>query len=287
MSLVVGLCANSATTPDEFYLESEGIEYTYVTTKGGKKVLVYLFEEEPLSILHQWQQDCQELYPRAVVLASASNCYNCHSYAWIMKEGGVTCWLDPLKPMSGETNLSHYWTDGNYARVSNPNVAEKIVYYNSNDWADSSVTHSAVESALSGYYDSKWGRWPLVRHEPDYVPPAYGTNRQYFVTKPSVVSGILNCSKGNGEIRPNVTAMYSSSNIPQSVVSATKSQVCYIETAKGDDAVDNGSAVIESIRTNGVTVTFTQTGMYEMFLRYYNERQMLIAEYWYQALVTL
>ncbi|MDR2911118.1 MAG: hypothetical protein LBV47_07130 [Bacteroidales bacterium] len=33
-------------------------------------------------------------YPQATVLANASNTYNCHSYAWNMKEGGPTCWLN-------------------------------------------------------------------------------------------------------------------------------------------------------------------------------------------------
>ena len=59
-------------------------------------------------------------------------------------------------------NVSKYWTNDIYTEVFSPQQAEKIVYYsNSNTSYDPNITHSAVVSSVSGYYESKGvhGHW--------------------------------------------------------------------------------------------------------------------------------
>lgn len=73
---------------------------------------------------------------------------------------------------NGTANVSNYWNDKSYISVTEGN-AEKIFYYNGD--------HSAIQSAVAGKYDSKWGQLPLMRHAPTYGPIMYKMNyRQYF-----------------------------------------------------------------------------------------------------------
>lgn len=60
---------------------------------------------------------------------------------------------------------------------------------------------------------------------------------------------------------------------------------CVIETAKGDDAVETGYAVINKTFSGGVNVTFTRGGIYEMYLRFYNQSQKLVGEFFYEPVV--
>ena len=77
-------------------------------------------------------------------------------------------------------NVSKYWTNDVYIETTSNYLADKIVYYDSNILNDNHITHSAVFSHIDGYYESKWGSWPLVRHLPTEVPPSYGTTYRYF-----------------------------------------------------------------------------------------------------------
>jgi hypothetical protein len=119
--------------------------------------------------------ECAALYPNATVLANASARYNCHGYAWCIKEGGPTCWI------SQNPDLSRYWTDGSYAQTTEAS-AEKIFYYNGD--------HSAVKSSVvAGKYESKWGQAPLMRHDPTYGPSIYNMQYRRYYKKEPVISG--------------------------------------------------------------------------------------------------
>jgi hypothetical protein len=74
-----------------------------------------------------------------------------------------TCWLNQTP------DLHLYWDDGSY-ELTTEGYAEKIFYYSGDHSAVKSLTHS-------GKYESKWGSWPLVRHDPEYGPASY--NMQY------------------------------------------------------------------------------------------------------------
>ncbi len=107
----------------------------------------------------------QQLYPNAILVSSASNRYNCHAYAWHMSEGGGTVWIG----CSTETAEDIYWTDGSYNEVSS-SYCSKISY---------SGNHSAIKSS-GGYYESKWGSWPLMKHYPTDCPDGYGSPSKYY-----------------------------------------------------------------------------------------------------------
>lgn len=114
-------------------------------------------------------------YPQAIFLDDATTTYNCHSYAWNISAGGTTvCWINQYDH-EGEPNISKYWTDGSYQSTTE-NLAYKIFYYNGD--------HSATRSSVAGYYESKWGSAPLMRHAPGYGPSSYNmSSRRYYIAQ--------------------------------------------------------------------------------------------------------
>lgn len=113
----------------------------------------------------------RDQYPEAELIDNASRKYNCHGYAWDFTEGGTPkCWIDSY-------NVHYYWDDGSYVETDESH-AEKIFYY-AGAYGD---THSAVVSKThAGKYESKWGTWPLMRHDPDYGPENYNMDyRRYY-----------------------------------------------------------------------------------------------------------
>jgi hypothetical protein len=79
-------------------------------------------------------------YPEATLLAGATSSYNCHGYAWSMREGKSACWLE-------ETKLHYYVDDHSFVQVATVDSAEVIRYMEQ---------HSAVKSLVEpGKYESK------------------------------------------------------------------------------------------------------------------------------------
>lgn len=104
------------------------------------------------------------------IIEEASSAYNCHAYAWHLTEGNSNnVWINQYR--NGNDNLSKYWSDGCFIEAAE-SQAEKIFYY--------SGDHSAVKSAYTGKYESKWGQFPVVRHTPTQVPYNYPDNRRYY-----------------------------------------------------------------------------------------------------------
>jgi hypothetical protein len=64
-----------------------------VMLRTPKGHTVYAFERSEFTVneINSINQQYIRQYPNATLVASASNTYNCHSYAWNMTEGGVTC----------------------------------------------------------------------------------------------------------------------------------------------------------------------------------------------------
>ena len=124
-------------------------------------------------------------------MASASNKYNCHSYAWNISEGGrQIVWMNQLDEY-GRPNISKYWNDGSYVEATE-SEAEKIFYYTGD--------HSAIKlKTAPGKYESKWGRAPLIRHSPTNVPSLYKANyRKYYkknISPPSISGPTVVCSQ--------------------------------------------------------------------------------------------
>lgn len=130
------------------------------------------------------------------IIGDASTAYNCHAYAWHLTEGNTNnVWINNsngYKDLDGcyisNGNLDKYWssTYGCFYETTEAN-AEKIHYYCGD--------HSAVKSKThSGKYESKWGDYPLVRHNPTQVINDYkGSYRRYYV-KP-VIAGVKDLCK--------------------------------------------------------------------------------------------
>lgn len=104
-------------------------------------------------------------YPGAVVVGDATSTYNCHAYAWRVSEGGSNVWVG----LSTTTAEDVYWADGSF--VPDGTNYTKISYEGGN--------HSAIRSSDAGYFVSKWGEWPLVKHTPFNCPFEEGTTNLY------------------------------------------------------------------------------------------------------------
>ncbi len=249
-------------------------KYTTIYTKGGQAISVAVYESDlPDYRIKEMNDECRATFPNATILSSSTVTYNCHSYAWNLSDGGSTiCWIDQTN--GKEPNLSKYWTDDYYFETTEQN-AVKVFYYNSD--------HSAIVSpTVSGMYESKWGAGPLMRHAPGYGPYLNMNERKYYShTPPSVRHGLISCSNGVGEIRKNIAAYYYADFHYRT---ATK-MVCAIETGKGDDAVEEGYAIINETSGQSVNVTFTRAGIYEMNMRFYDKFDFLVAEYRFEPLV--
>ena len=263
-------------------LFAEVIGVSTIYTKGGKAVEVFFCSDMDSISKVQYNAEYQKEFPNATILASSTAKYNCHSYAWNLSDGGTTvCWINTLTT-SDSPNVSNYWTDGYYYETTEAN-AKKIHYYKSD--------HSAIVSAtVPGMYESKWGAMPLMRHAPNYGPYMNMDKRNYYRGEtstpdptPSVITGLITCSEGSGEIGIGVAADYYAEEMKSHAYSSME---CVIETPKGDDVVEKGYAVINHLFKNGANVTFTRSGMYEMFLRFYNQSHQLVAEFTFEPIVS-
>lgn len=153
---------------------------TTVYTCKYTPVLAYirpeLAEWEKVAILNEVAQ----VYPNAQVLSGPTNYYNCHSYAYHLTEGWSNqVWINHYdNSYATNSNIQKYWNDC-YQVTSNPAAAVKIYY---------TGDHSAV-SSVSGKYDSKWGAYPLMRHDPHDVPASYQPySRVYYERQPPPLS---------------------------------------------------------------------------------------------------
>ncbi len=247
-----------------------------IYTRGGKPVQVLLFSEMSEAEIAFWNSYYVQQFPDATLLDNTSQQYNCHSYAWNLTDGGQTiCWInDSVYSDVGPNlpNVSKYWTNDYYSQTT-AIAAKKIHYYNSD--------HSAVLSTtVSGMYESKWGAAPLMRHAPNYGPYLHMSDRNYY-RHVTVDYGFIFCSNGYGTIGVNVAANYS---VSAPIDAST--YVWVIETAKGDDAVELGRAVINSQSNDMINLTFTQGGLYEMYVYCYNPYNVLVGVYTFEPVVT-
>lgn len=255
---------------------AQDVTYATISTKGGQQIKVALYKTDlESSVLKDIDEKYCAMFPAATMLKGSSRKYNCHSYAWNMTDGGSACWINDKE--DEKPNLSKYWTNDYYSEVSE-NDALKIHY---------SDDHSAVKSSVSGMYESKWGKGPLMRHAPGYGPYKDMDKRKYYNhVVPTPVYGPLICSVGQGEIVPNTAASYypSSSQITRSQISRVEYS---IYSPKGEDAVAEGTAVVNSISGDVLNVTFTARGVYEMSVSYYNKFNEFMGSFSYEPLVAL
>lgn len=246
-----------------------------IYTRGGQAIEVRILDNFSNLEIQALNDSCAVRFPNAVILDDASRQYNCHCFAWYISDGGSTrCWINQ-KTYSNQPNLSKYWTNDYYVETNAAN-AVKVFYYKSD--------HSAIVSpSVSGMYESKWGAWPLVRHAPGYGPYENMNKRKYYAhIVPTPIYGTLQCSVVSNFIGVNVAASYIAGGISYS--SGLHSNYTIIDN-KGEDAIENGKAVINQTYFNGLNITFTHTGIYEIEMSFYNQFNEYLGNYIYEQFV--
>jgi hypothetical protein len=119
------------------------------------------------------------LYPNATLEGNSTRAYNCHAYAWHVKNGGGNVWINT-------PDDDKYWgTYGGYTEIGSAAKGETIRISYVND------DHSAVGTDELGTFVSKWGEGPLMRHSAADCPYTSGDYSYYWVP---ITGDNLNCS---------------------------------------------------------------------------------------------
>jgi hypothetical protein len=124
------------------------------------------------------------------VYGAGTNSYNCHGYAWHVKEGGNKVWINNLGYEAN--NLSTYWTDGSYSVYnynSRSHVENLKVFYGYDD-------HTAVTTSDPNVFISKMGCGALVAHNRDNSPYVEGNFTYYKKNIPTISGPDIVCSSG-------------------------------------------------------------------------------------------
>lgn len=132
-----------ASTPDRIFYDS----YYSSTYPNAEKIIVY----DSLSSTRK---------------------FNCHGYAWLRVEQGIDRWIGYENSDKG-TYPDVYITDGSYIKVSSETYPGKVF------WDRPGGDHTAITTAQSGWFISKWNQYPLFKHRWDDSP--YGTTFKYYV----------------------------------------------------------------------------------------------------------
>ena len=92
------------------------------------------------------------------VYESGTSTYNCHAYAWHVKEGKNKVWVNNICYEAG--NLNAYWNDYSYTfydKTTKPHLDNLKVFYVPDDY-------SAITTSNSNIFISKMGAGCLVSH---------------------------------------------------------------------------------------------------------------------------
>ncbi len=139
---------------------AENATLSYVRDPAGSKVEM-IVRGEQLSQAEKTNiaNDIRTHYPNVSILAPATTCYNCHSYAWYhSNEEWNPFWLNDPDP---------YRKDGSYSPVKKPAEGD-IVYYGTKGFEHSGVV--AKKNGLTIRVQSKWGMECLLLHDIEDCP---------------------------------------------------------------------------------------------------------------------
>jgi hypothetical protein len=228
---------------------------TVYTCKSGP-VSALTFAEFSQSQINSANQQTQSQYGYLgiTIIGDASAQYNCHSYAWHLREGNTNkVWINNASTDLGTCydnihNIDRYWTDGCFIQICNESEADKVHYYCGD--------HSAAASTTNpGYWESKWGQLSVVRHTRTGVPYRQPSSVNYYASTKITRTGTYICPGGTNVFSvKNITgATYSwtySSNLTP-VGSTTSRQL----TVQGGTA---GSAWVQvqiSTSCSGISAT--------------------------------
>lgn len=248
---------------------------SYITlyTKCGKTIEAIILAEMSAAEIAEANSYYTSTYPNATYLASATQTYNCHSYAWNMSQGGQTCWINATVNSLND-NISKYWSRDYYSSTEESKT-QKIFYYQSD--------HSAVVSSISGMYESKWGRAPLMRHALGYGP--YSNMDKRFYCRHDVVYESLQCSNGTGTTRVGVSSTYSVKYPGDLPFGSYVLSTWIVEDGKGEDVI--GTKANVTISGTIATISFNASGIYEVSYNLHLSGGEMLASYWFEPIVEL
>lgn len=153
----------------------------YVYTPKGTPVPVSVKTYSGSKWSDALTQEISKEYPQARAVYPADNRYNCHSYAWYNSSMNNSYWMnDP----------SAYWLDGSYREIGTTPISggKKIIYWKTGSNGKMLIKHSGnvmQSTSTSATIVSKWGQGPVMIHDVNYVPAAYGygTDTKYYTDK--------------------------------------------------------------------------------------------------------
>jgi len=149
------------------------------------------------------QQADADTRPYAItVYDSGTSSYNCHAYAWHVKEGGNKVWINNMSNEAG--NLNAFWNDGSYIlynKKNNLHMENLKVFYGSTYLSDD---HSAITTSDSNVFISKMGAGVLASHVWNGLPFYDHSNLKYYIRTPVI--------SGSTPICCNSTQSFSASN---------------------------------------------------------------------------
>jgi hypothetical protein len=161
-------------------------------------------------------------YLGITIIGDASAQYNCHAYAWHLREGNSNrVWINnatsPVGSCYPQThNIDKYWTDGCFIQVCNEANADKAHYYCGD--------HSAVASTSNpGLWESKWGQLSVVRHSRTGVPYSDPVNSVNFYASTKITGSTSYMCSGS--------RVYSVKSIPGATYTWTYSSTLTITGA--------------------------------------------------------
>ncbi len=121
-------------------------------------------------------------YGNAELYAVPTKKHNCHAFAWHVIGGGVPRWIG----LSSYTAENVYWTDNSYQLVNTRKVSSLVSSFPSTPHLrvsypeTSNGNHSAVTTRQAGWFVSKWGDGPTVKHEWDECPYSDQSPLKYY-----------------------------------------------------------------------------------------------------------
>jgi hypothetical protein len=109
---------------------------TVYTCKGGT-VAAYIYPEFSAQQITNANNQTMTTYGYLGItfVDNSSAQYNCHSYAWHLREGNANkVWINNATQQTGSCydqthNIDKYWDDGCFIQVCNDTDADKLHYY--------------------------------------------------------------------------------------------------------------------------------------------------------------
>ena len=196
-----------------------------ICTPKGDNVEAYKRSEWSDYYRGYWDNYYSNLYPNATKINtyggySSTLKFNCHGYAWHVSERELSDTADyRWIGLYQDSDEDIYWTSGSYTEISSPVKGGKVSYV--------SVDHSAIIADPSvygtGWFVSKWGDGPLMRHAYNYSPYT-STNLKYYKLNPHDITGDINPPLCNNAIRTFKTDI---NHMPQALYWTQDGHIAY------------------------------------------------------------